>query len=173
LTAASDTPGVIAPPPLIYIGFLLLGWGLLQLAAAPAVISAIGPDVAGWLGLGFGLETPTRRMVALPLIIGGLLLDGAAAGYFRRIGTAVEPWKPSTVLATDGLYRFSRNPIYLGFAITYAGLAVAMDSVLVLLLLIPCLWVVDRFVIRREERYLSARFGADYDAYRTRVRRWL
>ena len=80
---------------------------------------------------------------------------------------------PSTVLATDGLYRFSRNPIYLGFAITYAGLAVAMDSVLVLLLLIPCLIVVDRFVIRREERYLSAKFGADYDAYRARVRRWL
>ena len=173
MTAASDTPGVIAPPPLIYIGFVLLGWAILQLAATPAVASAIGPDAAGWLGLGFGLETPTRRMVALPLIIGGLLLDGAAAGYFRRIGTAVEPWKPSTVLATDGLYRFSRNPIYLGFAITYAGLAVAMDSVLVLLLLIPCLWVVDRLVIRREERYLAAKFGADYDAYRVRVRRWL
>jgi protein-S-isoprenylcysteine O-methyltransferase Ste14 len=138
--------------------------------ANPAVI---GPEVAGWLSLGFGLETQTRRMVSLPLIIGGLLLDGAAAGYFRRLGTAVEPWKPSTVLATSGLYRFSRNPIYLGFAITYVGLAVAMDSVLVLLLLIPCLFVVDRFVIQREERYLSAKFGADYDAYRARVRRWL
>ncbi|WP_298743776.1 isoprenylcysteine carboxylmethyltransferase family protein, partial [uncultured Brevundimonas sp.] len=114
-----------------------------------------------------------RRIVALPLIIGGLLLDGAAAGYFRRLGTAVQPWKPTTVLATGGLYRFSRNPIYLGFAITYAGLAVAMDSVLVLLLLIPCLWVIDRFVIQREERYLSAKFGAGYDAYRARVRRWL
>jgi protein-S-isoprenylcysteine O-methyltransferase Ste14 len=77
------------------------------------------------------------------------------------------------VLGTDGLYRFSRNPIYLGFAITYAGLAIAMDSVLVLLLLVPCLIVVDRFVIQREERYLSAKFGADYDAYRARVRRWL
>ena len=48
-----------------------------------------------------------------------------------------------------------------------------MDRVLILLLLIPCLWVVQRFVIDREERYLSARFGADYDAYRARVRRWL
>ena len=166
---STDTAGVIAPPPLIYIGFLLAGWAIFRFAN-PA---AVGPEVAGWLGLGFGLETQTRRIVSLPLIIGGLLLDGAAAGYFRRLGTAVEPWKPSTVLATDGLYRFSRNPIYLGFAITYAGLAVAMDSVLVLILLIPCLWVVDRFVIAREERYLSARFGADYDAYRARVRRWL
>ncbi len=168
MTASTETPGVIAPPPLIYIGFLLIGWAIFRFAN-PEVLG----EAARWLKLGFGMETQTRRIVSLPLIIGGLLLDGAAAGYFRRLGTAVEPWKPSTVLATDGLYRFSRNPIYLGFAITYVGLAIAMDSVLVLLLLIPCLWVVDRFVIQREERYLSARFGADYDAYRARVRRWL
>lgn len=168
MTANRDTPGVIAPPPLIYLGFLLAGWAVFRFAN-PEVLG----EAARWLKLGFGLETQTRRIVSLPLIIGGLLLDGAAAGYFRRLGTAVEPWKPSTVLATHGLYRFSRNPIYLGFAITYAGLAIAMDSVLVLVLLIPCLFVVDRFVIRREERYLSAKFGADYDAYRARVRRWL
>jgi len=168
MTASTETPGVIAPPPLIYIGFLLIGWAIFRFAN-PEVLG----EAARWLKLGFGMETQTRRIISLPLIIGGLLLDGAAAGYFRRLGTAVEPWKPSTVLATDGLYRFSRNPIYLGFAITYVGLAIAMDSVLVLLLLIPCLWVVDRFVIQREERYLSARFGADYDAYRARVRRWL
>jgi len=169
VSASRDTAGVIAPPPLIYIGFLLVGWAIFRFAN-PAVV---GSDVANWLSLGFGMETLTRRFVSLPLIIGGLLLDGAAAGYFRRLGTAVEPWKPSTVLGTDGLYRFSRNPIYLGFAITYAGLAIAMDSVLVLLLLIPCLLVVDRFVIQREERYLAAKFGADYEAYRARVRRWL
>ena len=168
MTASRDTPGVIAPPPLIYLGFLLVGWAIFRFAN-PEVMG----EAARWLKLGFGLETQTRRIVSLPLIIGGLLLDGAAAGYFRRLGTAVEPWKPSTVLATDGLYRFSRNPIYLGFAITYVGLAIAMDSVLVLVLLIPCLWIVDRFVIQREERYLSAKFGADYDAYRARVRRWL
>ena len=168
MTANRDTPGVIAPPPLIYLGFLLVGWAIFRFAN-PEVLG----EAARWLKLGFGLETQTRRIISLPLIIGGLLLDGAAAGYFRRLGTAVEPWKPSTVLGTDGLYRFSRNPIYLGFAITYAGLAIAMDSVLVLVLLIPCLWVVDRFVIQREERYLAAKFGADYDAYRARVRRWL
>lgn len=169
MTTQRDTPGVIAPPPLIYLGFLLVGWVLFRFAN-PAIV---GAELHGWLSLGFGLETQTRRNVSLALIIGGLLLDGAAAGYFRRLGTAVEPWKPSTVLATDGLYRFSRNPIYLGFAITYVGLAIAMDSVLTLLLLVPCLFIVDRFVIQREERYLAAKFGADYEAYRARVRRWL
>ncbi|MDY6922441.1 MAG: isoprenylcysteine carboxylmethyltransferase family protein [Pseudomonadota bacterium] len=168
MTASRDIPGVIAPPPLIYLGFLLLGW-LIYRYGAPAM----GPEAAAWLTLGFGLETSFRRGLALVLIVGGLVLDGAAAGAFRRLGTPPEPWKPTTALATGGLYRFSRNPIYLGFAITYAGFAIAMDSLLVLLLLIPCLWVVQRFVIAREERYLSARFGADYDAYRARVRPWL
>ena len=79
----------------------------------------------------------------------------------------------TAVLINEGPYRFSRNPIYVGFAITYAGLAIAMDSALALFLLLPCLAVVDQFVIAREERYLAARFGADYDAYRNRVRRWL
>lgn len=173
MTTARDTPGVIAPPPLIYLGFILLGWGLTELAARPEVVAAIGADLSRWLILGFGLETPVRRGIALVLIVGGLVLDGAAAGYFHRLGTPPEPWKPTTALAVGGLYRFTRNPIYLGFAITFAGLAVAMDRVLILLLLIPCLFVIDRFVIQREERYLSAKFGADYAAYRARVRRWL
>lgn len=164
-----DHPGVIAPPPLIYIGFLVLGWGLAALGARPEAAAA----GLGWLDTGFGLTTELRRGIALPLIFGGLLLDGMAAGLFRRHDTAVEPWKPSTALVTEGLYRFSRNPIYVGFAVTYAGLAIAMDSVLALALLVPCLAVVDRLVIAREERYLADRFGADYAAYRARVRRWL
>jgi len=167
--ANNDHPGVIAPPPLIYLGFLLIGWGLTELGALPEAIGA----GFGWLAAGFELELATRRSAALTLIIGGLLLDGMAAGLFRRRGTAVEPWKPSTALIIEGPYRFSRNPIYVGFAITYAGLAIAMDSWVALLLLQPCLLVVDRFVIKREERYLAAKFGAAYDAYRAQVRRWL
>ena len=164
-----DTPGVLAPPPIIYLGFLFAGWGLAKLGARPEAVAA-GLD---WLAAGFGLEIEVRRGVALTLIVGGLLLDGMAAGLFRRRGTAVEPWKPSTVLINEGPYRFSRNPIYLGFAITYVGLAIAMDSWVALILLVPCLFVIDRFVIQREERYLSLKFGAPYDAYRQQVRRWL
>jgi protein-S-isoprenylcysteine O-methyltransferase Ste14 len=164
-----DIPGVIAPPPLIFLGFLFVGWGLASIGARPEVVEA----GYSWLAAGVGLEIEVRRGVALSLIIGGLLLDGMAAGLFRRRGTAVEPWKPSTVLIHEGPYRFSRNPIYVGFAITYAGLAIAMDSFVALLLLSPCLLMIDRFVIQREERYLAAKFGADYEAYREKVRRWL
>jgi protein-S-isoprenylcysteine O-methyltransferase Ste14 len=164
-----DIPGVIAPPPAIYLGFLFIGWGLASLGARPEAV-ATGLD---WLAAGFGLEISVRRGLALTLIVGGLLLDGMAAGLFRRRGTAVEPWKPSTALIVEGPYRFSRNPIYLGFAITYLGLAIAMDSWIALILLVPCLFVIDRFVIRREERYLAAKFGPAYEAYREKVRRWL
>jgi len=165
----TDIPGVIAPPPLIYLGFLFFGWGAAQLGAHPeAVVMGLG-----WLSAGFGLEMPVRRGLALTLIVGGLLLDGMAAGLFRRRGTAVEPWRPSTALIVEGPYRFSRNPIYLGFAVTYAGLALAMDSWVALILIVPCLIVIDRFVIQREERYLRHKFRADYDGYRRKVRRWL
>lgn len=152
-----DHPGVIAPPPLIYLGFLLAGYGVGQLVSEPSL----------------GLDVSLRRGLAFVLVIAGLLLDGIAAGTFRRLGTPPEPWKPTTALATGGLYKFSRNPIYVGFGITYAGFALAMDSPVALALLAPCLMVIDRFVIQREERYLSTKFGAEYQAYQGKVRRWL
>ncbi|MBB5660194.1 methyltransferase family protein [Brevundimonas halotolerans] len=160
-----DHPNVAVPPPLIYFAFLGLGWALDRYGVQIGLPS--GEDIS------LGLGTELRRGLALALILGGLLLDGMAAGLFRRLGTAVEPWKPSTALATDGPYRFSRNPIYVGFALTYAGLAIAMDSPIALLMLIPCLVVIDWAIIRKEEAYLARTFGAEYEAYRNRVRRWL
>lgn len=157
MSASRDHAGVIAPPPVIYLAFLLAGFGIGRLIDEPSL----------------GLATDWRRGLAFVLVIGGLLLDGIAAGTFRRLGTPPEPWKPTTALATGGLYRFSRNPIYLGFGLTYLGFAVAMDSPVALGLLLPCLIVIDRFVIAREERYLAARFGAAYEAYKEKVRRWL
>lgn len=160
-TGEGDTPGVIAPPPLIFAAFLIAGW------------------MAGrWLGLPTlgqvaGLEAGLRNPLAIVLIVVGLGLEAWAAGRFRRARTNVVPWKPSTALVTDGPYSFSRNPIYVGFALTYAGIATGLDSIAALAGLIPCLIVVDRFVIVREERYLAARFGTAFDHYRQKVRRWL
>lgn len=152
-----DIPGVIAPPPLIYVGFLLAGWGLGQMVDTP----------------GLGLPDLWRRGLAVAGLIIGFGLEAAAAGLFRRARTAIPPWKPSTALVTGGVYRFSRNPIYVGMAILYAGLAVGLDSPVALALILPCLVVVDRFVIAREERYLQARFGSAYLTYTQSVRRWL
>jgi len=155
--ADKDIPGVIAPPPLIYLGFLGAGWAVGHLIDEPSL----------------GLPSLARNAAALTAVLTGLAIEAWAAGLFRRAGTAVQPWKPSTALVRTGIYALSRNPIYLGFAIIYLGLALAMDSPLALILLMPCLLVIDRFVIQREELYLLARFGPAYSDYRRTVRRWL
>ncbi len=152
-----DIPGVIAPPPIIFLAFLAGGWTLGNLIGEPSL----------------GLPDLWRRGIALVLIVLGLIVEGAAVGHFRRAGTAVEPWKPSTVLVTSGIYGLTRNPIYVGFTILYAGLGVGLDSPLALAMVLPCLIVMDRFVIAREEVYLERKFGEPYRAYRQRARRWL
>ena len=157
MSTPRDSAGVLGPPPLIFLGFLLAGWGVGRLVGEP----------------GLGLPDAWRRGLALAGLVAGLGLDGWAAGLFRKARTAVLPWQASTALVTGGVYRFTRNPIYLGYAISYLGLAIAMDSPIALALILPCLVVIDRFVIAREEHYLEARFGASYLAYKGAVRRWL
>ena len=137
-----DRPGVIAPPPLIYL--LPFGAGLWLQHRLPLELGEWAP----WLGW--------------PLVAAGVLGFILALMALGRAGTSVNPYKASSAVAATGVYRFTRNPIYLGFAITFAGLAVAMDRVLILLLLIPCLFVIDRFVIQLEERYLSPAALAKY-----------
>lgn len=157
MSGPRDTAGVIAPPPLIFLGFLLAGWGVGHGVGEP----------------GLGLADTVRRGLAVAGLVVGLGIEGWAAGLFRRAGTAVLPWKPSTALVTHGVYRFTRNPIYLGYAVTYLALAIGMDSPVALVFILPCVLVVERFVIAREETYLEARFGTAYVAYRGAVRRWL
>ena len=154
----SDHPGVIAPPPLIFFGFLLLGWAL-----DARVLH---------LTLPIDLTLPVR-IGAVALILSGLALEMWAGGLFRKAGTNVVPWSPSTALVESGPYRFTRNPMYVGFTLVYLGLALGLKSPTALVLLVPCLVVMTWGVILREERYLAARFGQPYLDYKTRVRRWL
>ena len=92
---------------------------------------------------------------------------------FSRKGTAVEPWKPTTAIVTTGPYRLTRNPAYLGMALTYVGIALMSDALWVLLPLPVVLAVIDRAVIAREERYLERKFGDEYLDFKRRRRRWV
>lgn len=153
-----DHPGVIAPPPLIYFGFLLAGWTLDRFVTT--------------LAFPWTLNLPVK-IAAVVLIVGGLLIEMWAGGLFKKAGTNVVPWSPSTALVIEGPYRYSRNPMYVGFTLTYLGLALGLQSPSALILLIPCLLVMTWGVILREERYLTARFGQAYLTYKQGVRRWL
>ncbi len=105
----------------------------------------------------------------------GLGLKIAAALAFRARGTTVNPISPerSAALVVDGLYRVTRNPMYLGSALILAGWALHLGAWVAILTVPFFVLYMNRFQIGPEERALSALFGADYDAYRARVRRWI
>lgn len=152
---ASDTSGVRFPPPLLYVAGFLAGIAL-ELAFPVDSLPLAIALAAGGLGIGAWLA-----------------LDGSAMSRFKQAGTSMVPMRPSTALVTSGPYRFTRNPMYVGMAFLYAGLAVATGVIWALAALPLVLVAVDRLVIAREEPYLEAMFGDEYRAYKRRVRRWL
>src|SRR5829696_2548361 len=150
-----DISGVIAPPPLIFLAGLAVGFGLEALLPGSSL-----PDAVAWI-LG-----------------GALLLAGVALlvwfeRAFTQKKTPANPWRPTTAIATDGPYRLTRNPAYVGMALVYLGIAVCSEALWALLPLPVVLAIIDRGVIAREERYLERKFGQEYLDYKGRVRRWL
>ena len=96
----------------------------------------------------------------------------AAGRRFAANGTPVPPTRPTTAIVTTGIYRFTRNPMYLGMSLVLAGLGVAFDQVWFLLALPVAVLAVTKLAIEREETYLASKFGAAYVAYKSSVRRW-
>jgi protein-S-isoprenylcysteine O-methyltransferase Ste14 len=152
---ASDRPGVLAPPPLLYGAGLILG--LLLEWAVPL------SGLPGWVSWPLG---------AL-LLAAGSVLGGWFLASFRRAGTPVDVRRSTTTIVTGGPFRFSRNPGYLSLTVMYIGIAVLADALWPLFLLPAIVIVVQRTVIEREERYLERTFGDDYLRYKRRTRRWI
>jgi len=111
--------------------------------------------------------------------VGALLTLAAVALFiyavrtFRAAGTPIPGNRPTTAIVRTGPYRFSRNPIYLAFSLFQLGLALWVNSLSLLLTLIPAIALMSYVVIPREERYLEARFPSEYVSYKASVRRWL
>lgn len=109
--------------------------------------------------------------VMVVLAAGALFIS--AVRTLRKAGTPVPGNRPTTTIVPRGPYRFSRNPIYLAFTLFQVGLAAGVNSLGLLLALLPALALMALVVIPREERYLEARFPAEYPPYKRAVRRWL
>ena len=158
MTEARDSAGVIAPPPLIALAAVVLGLALDWLI--PAYVVSV-------------LLSLTERIIigAMLIAAGGALAIPAMRG-FRSAGTHVEPWKPSSALVTGGIFGWLRNPMYVGLALIVAGLGIALASDWMLVMLVPTVLLLHFGVVKREERYLEAKFGDAYRAYKERVPRY-
>ena len=119
------------------------------------------------------LPEPWNAALGWLLIALGLGLMAAAAWLFRRHRTNIHPFGKPDVLITDGVFRLSRNPIYLGLTLILTGIAFQLNVLAALPFAAVFLVVADRWYIPIEEQLAEAAFGVDFDAYRQRVRRWL
>lgn len=156
---ADDKPGrarrIVVPPPLIYLGPLVLG--LLLGKAIPLPF----------------LPRGLSRALGWPMLGGGVLLVWWFGRTLRRAETTIRIDRPVSRLVTGGPFRYSRNPGYLSFAVIYTGIATLRNSLWAILFLPAALAMVQRTIIAKEERYLERRFGEEYLRYKARVRRWL
>jgi protein-S-isoprenylcysteine O-methyltransferase Ste14 len=150
-----DASGAPVLPPAIVAIVMAVGWGIQWLV--PLVLPS------SQMAAGIALAS---TLAAMMLLIG-------AVSALRKAGIAIEPWQPSSALVTSGVFAVSRNPVYLAFLCAQAGFAWWL-GIGWWLVLVPVSWFcLDRFQVRREERYLTRIFGKAYSDYQRRVGRWL
>lgn len=155
--AVLQSPGVRLPPPLLFVGGLVVGWLLGRFVRAlPMAADGRGLDAAGTVFVVLGVGLAAWGMIT-----------------FRRARTAIVPMHPASRIVDTGPYRFTRNPMYTGLTLVYVGVSLYMNSVWPLLALPIVLALLIRLVVRREEAYLRSAFPDEYVAYQARVRRWV
>jgi protein-S-isoprenylcysteine O-methyltransferase Ste14 len=118
------------------------------------------------------IHAPYTYLGVVPILL-GLIISGSSAKAFREAGTPVIPFEKSTTLVTEGWYRYTRNPMYLGLVITLIGVWVVLGTLSPLLPLIGFVVIIELQFIRGEEQFLDEIFGEQYRSYKLRVRRWL
>ncbi|MEM7262524.1 MAG: isoprenylcysteine carboxylmethyltransferase family protein [Planctomycetota bacterium] len=150
--------GISIPPPIIYVGALATGH----------LVNSFFP----WTLLPAGAR-PTSAVVGWILVAAGTAFATLAAIELRRSRTPITLNRPVKRLVTDGVYRRSRNPMYVSLGLIAIGVVLLWNMTWPLLALIGLFAVMNLWIVRSEERHLAARFGEEYDAYRRRVRRWL
>lgn len=148
-------PRVSMPPPALFLGGLLIGYGLDQALPLPA------------------LRFPGDNGVALLLAALGCLLAGSAVWQLQRAKTTLLPHRAASTLLTRGVFSLSRNPIYLGFVCLHLAMALGQNSLGMAITVVPVIWVIHQHVIAAEEAFHAQQFGEQWQQYRKRVRPWL
>ena len=152
----AETARPMMRPPLLFLACLILG----------GVLDRVLP-------LSLSLTTLIRWTASGALIVLGVAIFAAGVRNFSRAATPIPSTRPAQVLVTTGIHGLSRNPIYVGMFLIYAGVGVAALSPWILVLVLPIGIIIRYGVVAREETYLERRFGEAYRDYKTHVRRWL
>ncbi len=155
-TAAERGANVHFPPPLVFVGFTLLGV-MLRYTVGPIPFPA----------------TFRTRLLGVVVLLAGLTIIISARTLFTRTGQSPVPWKPTPELILRGPYRFTRNPMYVGVTCVQIGLGVAVSNPWIALLAPLALLTVHFIAVLPEERYLAEKFGPSYNEYCASVRRYL
>ncbi len=150
-----DRPGVIIFPPLLFLICVIVG--------LIVHVFALDHWSVGW----------SVRLFGMALAVGGFMLARWGRGIMEAAGTNVRPNLPATTIVSEGPFAFTRNPLYLGLLTIYAGLGIALASPAFLAVIVPFFLILHFGAVLREERYLEAKFGDVYLAYKARVRRWV
>ena len=150
-----DNAGVVALPPLIYGAAFALGLTIHFLLP----VQLLPRNLALWIG---ALLIPVSFAIV-----------ASSIRTMDRAKTTHDVRRPSTAVVTNGPFRFSRNPMYLSMMLLYLGVASMINSLWMFLLAVPLVAVMQRGVIKREERYLERKFGEEYLCYKARARRWI
>ncbi len=160
-TTRSRGPDVTFPPPFVFVG----GW------IAGALLDRVFPHL-----LSMPMRLPASRyaeVAGVLLMLGGVAIVVTGMRTFRAARTPVYPNRPAKVIVTHGVYRYTRNPMYLGLTTLYLGLLLLTGLVWPVLMLPLALAVLHWQVIAKEERHLHEKFPEEYGAYVARVRRWI
>ena len=154
---ARNHPGVYVPPPLIYIGFFLASVLLQDVWALNTEwIQTTAAHITGWIFIGVFL-----------------MINVMAVGKFIASKNTVMTIRPASSLQTNGVYAFTRNPMYLALAGLYCGLGIFFGNTWTFILFPLLIVTMQSYVIRREELYLHDAFGEEYNEYKKKVRRWI
>ncbi|HME71503.1 MAG TPA: isoprenylcysteine carboxylmethyltransferase family protein [Myxococcota bacterium] len=156
-TFENDGAAVRFPPPLVYLMAVIAG-GLLHYFLFP---------------LPLVLPRTARVGVAVLTALMGVALMGSAFVLFRRTGQDPKPWKSTPEVISTGIYRFTRNPIYMGMALIQLSIGIGLGNGWIVALVPAVLVIIYAIAIRHEEAYLERKFGEAYTNYKASVRRWL
>ncbi|HRO59136.1 MAG TPA: isoprenylcysteine carboxylmethyltransferase family protein [Burkholderiaceae bacterium] len=145
------------PPPIAGLAVAAMMWGATRLVP------------------GAGFELPAHRTIALLFALAGAFIDFAGLVSFRRARTTINPLRPqaSSTLVTSGIYRYTRNPMYLGMLAMLIAWGFWLSNALAIATSVLFVAWMNRFQIAPEERVLSGLFGQAFADYTRRVRRWL